>query len=143
MLADADFVLGVGAELGYYTTEGGLLFPQAEVARIDIKPMPEAIGVIPGLYVQGDGRKSVAAINEALEARQVRKEAYIRSVVVGSDTLLIGDRQQLSAEDLAAHPETPWIRNAVLPKLMVRPIRTTRASASTSDAVTARMKCVV
>ena len=67
-------MLGVGAELGYYTTEGGLLFPSAEVARIDIKAMPEAIGVIPGLYVQGDGRKAVAAINEALELRQVRKE---------------------------------------------------------------------
>jgi thiamine pyrophosphate-dependent acetolactate synthase large subunit-like protein len=74
LLADADFVLGVGAELGYYTTEGGLLFPSAEVARIDIKAMPEAIGVIPGLYVQGDGRKAVAAINEALESRQVRKD---------------------------------------------------------------------
>ena len=74
LLADADFVLGVGAELGYYTTEGGLLFPSAEVARIDIKAMPEEIGVIPGLYVQGDARKAVAAINEALEARQVRKE---------------------------------------------------------------------
>ena len=74
LLADADFVLGVGAELGYYTTEGGLLFPSAEVARIDIKPMPEEIGVIPGLYVQGDGRKAVAAINEALEAgRSARK----------------------------------------------------------------------
>jgi acetolactate synthase I/II/III large subunit len=73
LLADADFVLGVGAELGYYTTEGGLIFPSAEVARIDIKPMPEEIGVIPGLYVQADGRKAVAAINEALEARQVRK----------------------------------------------------------------------
>jgi acetolactate synthase-1/2/3 large subunit len=76
LLADADFVLGVGAELGYYTTEGGLLFPSAEVARIDIKPMPEEIGVIPGLYVQGDGRKAVAAINEALEARQVRKDGF-------------------------------------------------------------------
>ena len=74
LLADADFVLGVGAELGYYTTEGGLLFPSAEVARIDIKAVPEEIGVIPGLYVQGDGRKAVAAINEALAARQVRKE---------------------------------------------------------------------
>jgi acetolactate synthase I/II/III large subunit len=74
LLADADFVLGVGAELGYYTTEGGLLFPSAEVARIDIKAMPEEIGVIPGLYVQADGRRAVAAINEALEARQVRKE---------------------------------------------------------------------
>ena len=79
LLADADFVLGVGAELGYYTTEGGLLFPGAEVARIDIKPMPEEIGVIPGLYVQGDGRKSVAAINEALEARQVRSEGFRNS----------------------------------------------------------------
>src|SRR4029079_1355112 len=58
LLADADFVLGVGAELGYYTTEGGLLFPSAEVARIDIKAAPEEIGVIPGLYVQGDGRRS-------------------------------------------------------------------------------------
>ena len=74
LLAEADFVLGVGAELGYYTTEGGLLFPSAEIARIDIKPMPEEIGVIPGLYVQGDGRKAVAAINEALEARQIRNE---------------------------------------------------------------------
>ena len=74
LLAEADFVLGVGAELGYYTTEGGLLFPSAEVARIDIKPIPEEIGVIPGLYVQGDGRKSVRALNEALAARQVRKQ---------------------------------------------------------------------
>jgi acetolactate synthase I/II/III large subunit len=73
LLADADFVLGVGAELGYYTTEGGLLFPSAEVARIDIKAVPEEIGVIPGLYVQGDGRKTVAAINAALAERQVRK----------------------------------------------------------------------
>src|SRR4029077_3239155 len=57
LLAEADFVLGVGADPGYYTREGGLLFPSAEVARIDIKPMPEEIGVIPGMYVQADGRK--------------------------------------------------------------------------------------
>lgn len=76
LLAEADFVLGIGAELGYYTTEGGLLFPSAEVARIDIRAMPDEIGVIPGLYVQGDARKAVAAINEALESRQVRHEGF-------------------------------------------------------------------
>jgi thiamine pyrophosphate-dependent acetolactate synthase large subunit-like protein len=76
LLADADFVLGVGAELGYYTTEGGLLFPGAEVARIDIKAAPEEIGVIPGLYIQGDARKTVAGLAEALERRQVRNEGY-------------------------------------------------------------------
>ncbi len=74
LLAEADFVLGVGAEFGYYTTETGLLFPSAEIARIDIRPMPDEIGVIPGLYVQADARRAVIAINEALEARQVRKE---------------------------------------------------------------------
>ena len=76
LLAEADFVLGVGAELGYYTSEGGLLFPQAEVARIDIRPAPEEIGVLPGLYVRADAKKAVAAINERLEQRQVRKEGF-------------------------------------------------------------------
>ncbi len=62
LLADADFVLGVGAELGYYTTEGGLLFPSAEVARIDIESRcPEEIGVISrpvraGRWAQDGGR---------------------------------------------------------------------------------------
>jgi len=76
LLAEADFVLGIGAELGYYTTEGGLLFPAAEVARIDIKPAPEEIGVIPGLYVQGDAKKSAIALIQALETRQVRKDGF-------------------------------------------------------------------
>jgi acetolactate synthase-1/2/3 large subunit len=76
LLAEADFVLGVGAELGYYTTEGGLMFPQAEVARIDIKPQPEAIGVLPGLYVRGDAKAAVATLNAMLEARQVRKQGF-------------------------------------------------------------------
>jgi thiamine pyrophosphate-dependent acetolactate synthase large subunit-like protein len=81
LLADADFVLGVGAELGYHTTEGGLMFPSAEVARIDIRPMPTEIGVIPGLYVQADAKRAVAAINEALEARQVRKSGLRTAAV--------------------------------------------------------------
>lgn len=76
LLAEADFVLGVGAELGYHTTEGGLIFPSAEVARIDIKAQPEEIGIIPGLYVQGDAKKTIIAINEALEKRGVKKAGF-------------------------------------------------------------------
>jgi thiamine pyrophosphate-dependent acetolactate synthase large subunit-like protein len=76
LLADADFVLGVGAELGYYTTEGGLLFPSANVARIDIRPAPESIGIIPGLYIRGDAKRTIAALNEALEKQQVRKTGF-------------------------------------------------------------------
>jgi len=76
LFADADFVLGVGAELGYYTTEGGLLFPSAEVARIDIAPAPVELGVLPGLYARGDARRTVASINTILEERKVQKEGY-------------------------------------------------------------------
>ena len=114
LLADADFVLGVGAELGYYTTEGGLLFPSAEVARIDIKPMPEQIGVIPGLYVQGDGRKAVAAINDALEARQVRKEglrtAATKAVIDAPPHRFEAPKDGLDPRTLA------WNLGAALPK---------------------------
>ena len=76
LLAEADFVLAVGAELGYYTAEGGLMFPQAEVARIDIRPYPETIGVLPGLYVRGDATQAVTALEAMLAARQVRKEGF-------------------------------------------------------------------
>ena len=87
---------------------------QAEVARIDIKPMPEAIGVIPGLYVQGDGRKAVAAINEALEARQVRKEglrtAATRAVLDAPPHRFEAPKDGLDPRALA------WNLGAALPK---------------------------
>ena len=76
LFADADFVLGVGAELGYYTTEGGLLFPGAEVARIDIAPAPLELGILPGLYARGDALKTVKSISAMLGARKVQKEGY-------------------------------------------------------------------
>lgn len=76
LLSDADFVLGVGAELGYYTTEGGMMFPSAEVARIDIKAAPAEIGVLPGLYVCGDAKKSVAMLSRKLSERNVSKTGF-------------------------------------------------------------------
>jgi acetolactate synthase I/II/III large subunit len=52
------------------------MYPQAEVARIDIRPQPDAIGVLPGLYVRGDAKQAVAALNDMLEARQIRKPGF-------------------------------------------------------------------
>ena len=76
LLGEADLVLGIGAEVGYHTSEGGLMFPSAQIARIDIKPAPEAIGVVPGLHVQGDARKAVAALNALLDQRGVKKAGF-------------------------------------------------------------------
>ena len=33
--AESDLVIGVGAGLGHYTTEGGYLYPGAQVVQID------------------------------------------------------------------------------------------------------------
>lgn len=75
LFAEADFVLGFGAELGYYTTEGGLLFPSARVARVDLREPPR-IGVLPGRFIRGDARKTALAINTALERRRARSDGY-------------------------------------------------------------------
>lgn len=69
VLADADFVLGVGAELGYYTTEGGLLFPSAQVARIDAAAAPAELGVLPGRHVRGDAAATARALLSAVRER--------------------------------------------------------------------------
>jgi acetolactate synthase-1/2/3 large subunit len=76
LCAQADFVLGIGAELGHYTTEGGLLYPSAEIARIDIKHATDQIGPVPGVYVRGDARKAAITLTDMLEKRQVRKPGF-------------------------------------------------------------------
>lgn len=76
LFAEADFVLGIGAEMGYYTSEGGLLFPSAEVARIDINAAPAQLGVLPGLHVRGDARKTAERLCVLLAERQVAKEGF-------------------------------------------------------------------
>lgn len=69
LMAEADFVLGVGASLNAFTTEGGLLFSKAEVARIDVKHYPERIGAVPGIYLQGDAKRTAEALLAALRGR--------------------------------------------------------------------------
>lgn len=76
LFADADVVLGIGASLNYYTTEGGFLFPDASVARIDTRPAPVSLGALPGLYVQGDAKTASEALLAALERRQTRNAGY-------------------------------------------------------------------
>lgn len=76
LMAEADFVLAIGASLNTFTTEGGLLFPRAEVARIDSKPYPASIGFVPGLYLQGDAKRTAESLLAALQARGAAKTGY-------------------------------------------------------------------
>ncbi|MGV6876243.1 thiamine pyrophosphate-binding protein [Pseudochelatococcus sp. B33] len=67
VLGQADLVLAVGAEFGYYTSEGGLLYPDAQIARIDISE-PGKLGMLPGLHLRGDAAKTLARVVERLES---------------------------------------------------------------------------
>jgi acetolactate synthase I/II/III large subunit len=58
LFKEADFVLCVGASLSYYTANGGQLFPNAKVGRID-NDVPPQNGSPNVLYVQGDARLTV------------------------------------------------------------------------------------
>lgn len=67
LLAEADCVIGVGARLGYHTTEGGYIFPEAKIIQIDSEPC----GYIDGqptadLFVRGDALLAVEALVTAL-----------------------------------------------------------------------------
>ena len=76
LLADADLVIGFGASLNFFTTEGGLLFPSAEIVRVDTLPYASSIGFTPGDWVQGDARATAEALVQALDARPVRNAGW-------------------------------------------------------------------
>lgn len=76
LMASADFVLALGASLNDFTTEGGLLFPTAEVARVDLKPHAAMIGSAPGLYVQGDARRTAEAVLTVLRDCKAPSTGY-------------------------------------------------------------------
>ena len=44
LFAESDLVIAAGAGLGHYTTEGGYLFPNAKVVRIDTQPTRAVAG---------------------------------------------------------------------------------------------------
>ena len=76
LLAEADCVLAVGAELGHFTTMGNSLFPKARIARVDIAPLPWSSGMPPGLYVQGDARETMRLLDTELSRRDTRRDGY-------------------------------------------------------------------
>ena len=63
LFAESDLVIAAGAGLGHYTTEGGYLFPNAKVVRIDTQPRGLWQGLrTADLHVQADARAAAEAI---------------------------------------------------------------------------------
>lgn len=75
--AQADLVVVFGASLTNYTTDGGKLFGQAEVAHVDHQPLGLQHGrAAAQIHVRGDARLTAEAVAQALPASSA---ASIRS----------------------------------------------------------------
>jgi thiamine pyrophosphate-dependent acetolactate synthase large subunit-like protein len=75
--AESDLVIGVGAGLGHYTTEGGYLYPMAQVAQIDVNPRGLWQGLrTADLHVRADARAAAEAILKRVGERGVAKSGF-------------------------------------------------------------------
>ncbi len=72
-----DFVLAIGAKLGFDTAgQGDPLFTNATVARIDVAAAPSEVGVLPGLYFQGDAGRTAAALCDLFDRSRQRNGGF-------------------------------------------------------------------
>ncbi len=93
LLVEADLVVGIGAALGYYTTEGGYLFPTAQRVQIDIDPVGLHTGqYVADTYIRGDAKATVARLLELLGDRPAvtgyRTEAAAATIAGARDRLM-------------------------------------------------------
>ncbi|MGH7111455.1 MAG: thiamine pyrophosphate-binding protein [Stellaceae bacterium] len=75
--AESDLVIAAGAGLGHYTTEGGYLFPNAKVVRIDTHPRGLWQGLkTADLHVQADAKAAAEAIVGRLRDKGIRRRGW-------------------------------------------------------------------
>ena len=107
--AESDLVIGVGAGLGHYTTEGGYLYPMAQVAQIDVNPRGLWQGLrTADLHVRADAKAAAEAILKRMGERGVAKSGFRTGDIVAE-----------IAADSPDSKEFPVQANMVDPRKMV------------------------
>lgn len=82
LFSEADLIIGIGAGLGYYTTEGGYLYPNARVIQVDVQPKGLWQGLkVADLHVIADAASGASALTRAVVQAGAAKPRY-RSVQV-------------------------------------------------------------
>ena len=77
MFAESDLVIAAGAGLGHYTTEGGYLFPNAKVVRIDTQPKGLWQGLkTADLHLQADARAAAEAVVTRLKEKGIHHQGW-------------------------------------------------------------------
>jgi acetolactate synthase-1/2/3 large subunit len=75
--AESDLVIGAGAGLGHYTTEGGYLYPNAKVVQIDTNPRGLWQGLrTADLHLRADARAAAEALVRRLDEEGIRRPGW-------------------------------------------------------------------
>ena len=108
--AEADLVIGIGAGLGHYTTEGGYLYPGARTVQIDTNPRGLWQGLrTADLHVRADAKAAAEAIVARMKARGVSRTGF-RSADMAKQ--IAGDSPD--SKEFQVQPNTVDPRKAIL-----------------------------
>ncbi len=116
--AESDLVIGVGAGLGHYTTEGGYLYPNARVVHIDTNPKGLWQGLrTADLHVRADARAAADAITQRMRERGVRRAGWRSNEIAARIAADSPDNKQYAVTPGTLDPR-PTVRelDAVVPK---------------------------
>ena len=116
--AEADLVIGVGAGLGHYTTEGGYLYPGAQVVQIDVNPRGHWQGLrTADLHVRADARAAADAIANRLRQRNIKRTGFRTAEMARQIAADAPDRKEFPVQANTVDPRKAMLElDRVIPK---------------------------
>ena len=95
--AESDLVIGFGAGLGHYTTDGGRLYPKAKVVQVDINPRGLWQGLrTADLHIRADARATAEAVTRRLREHGIRRPGWRSNVVAARIAADLPDAKEFS-----------------------------------------------
>ena len=116
--AESDLVIGAGAGLGHYTTEGGYLYPNAKVVQIDVNPRGLWQGLkTADLHIKADARATAEAITRRLVERGIRRPGWRSNAIAAQIAADVPDAKEFQVTPGTLDPR-PVVRelDAAIPK---------------------------
>lgn len=117
LLVESDYVVGFGARLGYFTTEGGYLFPDARLVQIDTSP----VGIVDGqrvadLAITADAGLAARALLDELGSSSASGDGISPEAIAASRTTFEPVAAEVALGELDPNAVMDAINAAVPPQ---------------------------
>ena len=115
---ESDLVIGVGAGLGHYTTEGGYLYPGARAVQIDLNPRGLWQGLrTADLHIRADARAAAETIVERLGQRGISRTGYRSAEIAAGIAAASPDAREFPVQANTVDPRKAILElDRVIPK---------------------------